>query len=390
MKIAYVYDLIYPYEIGGAQKRIWELARRLAQRGHDVTLFGMKYWEGEDIIYKEGVRLWGVCTPQALFDGGRRSIKEALYFAAKIFPVLIKERFDIVDCCEMPYLHCFPAKICSLVNGYPLVITWHEVWDDYWFAYLGKYKGRIGKFIESMTRRLPDHIFAISQKVRDDLIRLNVDPDKIDITYRGTDFIDVKLSRIREIKFASDVVYAGRLNEHKNIDILIKAIQLVSKKVPSVKCVIIGDGPERSTLENLVKALNLNTNVTFLGFLESQGDVFNYFMNSKVFVFPSTREGFGSGIIEANACGLPVIGISDKNNANTELIIEGKSGFLVNLSAKEISDKIILLLEDDDHQKNMSDYSIKQSYKYDWTTIMAEIEKKYIEMACRAKQVRHL
>src|SRR4030042_2040565 len=84
MRIAYVYDVIYPYVTGGAQKRTWELGKRLAQRGHEVTIFGMKHWEGEDIICKEGVRVWGVCPPQELFVNGRRSIKEAIYFGKKL------------------------------------------------------------------------------------------------------------------------------------------------------------------------------------------------------------------------------------------------------------------------------------------------------------------
>ena len=83
MRIAYVSDTVYPYELGGMQKRVWELARRLVQRGHEVTLFGMKYWGGEDVIYNEGVRLWGVCPSQALYVNGHRSIKQAVYFAGK-------------------------------------------------------------------------------------------------------------------------------------------------------------------------------------------------------------------------------------------------------------------------------------------------------------------
>ena len=50
MKIAFVYDVIYPYVKGGVEKRVWELAVRLSRSGHEVHLFGMKFWEGEDIL----------------------------------------------------------------------------------------------------------------------------------------------------------------------------------------------------------------------------------------------------------------------------------------------------------------------------------------------------
>ena len=61
MKIAYIYDTIYPYTFGGVEKRIWELSTRLAQRGHEVHIFGPKFWTGSRIIQKEGIYLHGVC-----------------------------------------------------------------------------------------------------------------------------------------------------------------------------------------------------------------------------------------------------------------------------------------------------------------------------------------
>ena len=54
MKIAQVRDTLYPYTKGGAQKRVWEISKRLAKRGHEVHIFGMKYWDGDDVILKGG------------------------------------------------------------------------------------------------------------------------------------------------------------------------------------------------------------------------------------------------------------------------------------------------------------------------------------------------
>ena len=67
MKIAFVYDVVYPYVKGGVEKRIWEMSRRLAARGHEVHIYGMKYWDGPDNIQVEGVMLHGVCAPMKLY-----------------------------------------------------------------------------------------------------------------------------------------------------------------------------------------------------------------------------------------------------------------------------------------------------------------------------------
>src|SRR4030043_2057381 len=103
MKIAFIFDLVYPYEIGGAQKRVWDIATRMVQRGHQVTLFGMKYWQGEKIIYTEGVRLWGVCPLMKIWTGSRRSIKQTFLYSLYLYTSLSKEKFDIIDCQSFPY-----------------------------------------------------------------------------------------------------------------------------------------------------------------------------------------------------------------------------------------------------------------------------------------------
>src|SRR5512136_99697 len=153
MRIAYVYDVIHPYVPGGVQKRIWELSRRLAAKGHDVTLFGMKHWEGDDVLMKEGVRIWGMCPPRHLFVNGRRSIAEAVYVGWRALRVLPKERFDVIDCQNFPYFPCFSAQVASSLRRSSLVITWHEVWGQYWRQYLGR-TWPLGAVTERLAGRL--------------------------------------------------------------------------------------------------------------------------------------------------------------------------------------------------------------------------------------------
>jgi len=90
--------------------------------------------------------------------------------------------------------------------------------------------------------------------------------------------------------------------------------------------ITIGDGSEKKNLEALTQKLNLEKNINFLYFLENHDDVYALMKSSKVFVLPSTREGFGIIVIEANACGITVITINHKDNAARDLIEEGKNG----------------------------------------------------------------
>lgn len=375
MKIAFVNDTIYPFSKGGAEKRVWEIAKRLAQRGHEIHLFGMRYWEGDAVFIKENVYLHGVCDVQELYIDGRRSIKEAIYFACKLLKPLLKEEFDVIDCSNFPYFPCFTAKIHSLTKGSVLVITWLEVWDNYWFEYLGK-MGRVGRLIERLTARLSNNIIAISEITKQRLLSVGA-KGKIKVMPNGMDFTEITNATASVIGSQSDILFAGRLIADKNIDVLIKAIGLIARDNPDISCLIIGEGPERKRLENMVHDAGLKNNVQFLGFLGSSEEVFAYMKSSKVFAFPSTREGFGIVVTEANACGLPVITTNHPQNAARDLVIDGRTGFLCNLDESDLATKISTALT---KRQDISSSCIEFSQLYEWNKIVDMFEQYYTSL----------
>ena len=370
MKIAYVYDRIYPWLIGGAEKRVWEIASRLVERGHEVHLYGMKFWDGSNVIEKEGVYIHGVCKQKEMYVKGRRSIPEAIYFARKLLFPLLKDNFDVIDSQEFPYFPCFSAKIYSVARRSPLVITWHEIWGDYWYKYLGK-KGFFGWSVERLTARLTHRNVAVSERTRKDLERIGVRKE-IKIIPNGIDF--KKIEKIKPSEEERDIIFAGRLIKEKNVDVLIKAINLIKKEVPNVKCMIIGDGPEKRRLERLAKDLGMDNNTKFTGFLNDYNEVISYMKSSKVFVLPSTREGFGIVALEANACGLPVVTVNHKKNAACDFIRDGDNGFICKLSEKDVGGKIFMGL---DKKEDMKKRCIENARGYDWGRIVNLAEYYY-------------
>ncbi|MGB8310395.1 MAG: glycosyltransferase family 4 protein [Halobacteriota archaeon] len=366
-------DAIYPYNMGGADKRLWELARKLAENGeHDVHIYGMKWWDGDDVIVTDNVVLHGVCDVYELYsDSGVRSIKEAMVFSLKVLPHLLKDEYDIIDCNQFPYFPCISGKIASMVKRKPLVITWLEVWDDYWYDYLGKTGGTIGKLVEKFTMRLSDGIVAVSNKTRDDLIRCGVRPERVEVVPVGIDL--ERIMRIAPSNDKADILFAGRLIYEKRIDVLIEAIALLKKELPAVTCRIIGDGPERENLQTLVRRLSLNDNVEFMGFIDQDG-LIGYMKSSKAFVLPSVREGFGLVIVEANACKLPVVSIRHDMSAVSELIRDGVSGFLVNeLSADKIAQVVLPLITNDLLRQRLAETGYELSRKYGWSDVSKRV-----------------
>jgi glycosyltransferase involved in cell wall biosynthesis len=369
MKIAYVYDVIHPYVIGGVQKRIWEVATRLSTRGHDVTIFGMKHWDGSSILRKEGVRMWGVCPPKPLFANGRRSVSEAISFAARLFPPLMKESYDVIDAANFPFFPCFTSAFHQIARGSRLVITWHEVWDDYWSEYLGK-KGLFGKAVERLTARLPQTAITVSPRTKDALRRIG--RKRAEVVPSGVD-----TTAIRALSSAStrtDIIFVGRMAKEKNVSLLVEAMRVAKDRSRNLTCLLIGDGPEKAHVQRMIAEMDLQSQVILASDIEGDTQVLSSMKSSKVLALPSVREGLGLVVIEANACGIPVVVANHPNSAATDLVVEGYNGVTCQLSAADLAEKILAVI---DRSQPWDNACREFAQKYDWELVVDALEVTY-------------
>jgi len=376
MKIAFVYDAVYPWVKGGGEKRIYELGKRLAKDGHEVHVFGVKWWSAGRTIRNEGMVLHGVCAPMELYVDGRRSISEAIIFSIKLLPHLIKEKFDIIDVSAFPYFSCFSVKLVSVMRRNPMVVTWLEAWGDYWYEYLGL-MGFFGKLVEYLVLKLTYNSIAISDATKKNLELCGTTGKNIHILPLGIDL--KRIVNIRPFDYQCDIIFIGRLIREKNVDILLEALGHVRKVLHDVRCSIIGDGPERGRLIGLAARHSLLDNVKFFGFMDYD-EVIARIKSSKMLVLPSSREGFGMVVIEAFACGVPVITVNSPRNA-ASLLVDEDTGFVVKLDAMELADAISRLIKDAPRRKKMSASARERAREYDWDGIASRLTCLYEEFA---------
>lgn len=364
MKIAFVYDAVYPWVIGGVQKRVWELATRL-KTDHEVHLYGQQYWSGEAVQERNGVILHGVCPPKDLYAGDRRSITQALYFSRHLLKPLLSESYDIIDCQVFPYFSCYVSELASLVNDSTLVFTWYEVWEDYWTEYLGRL-GVVGEYVEKFAAKLPATHVATSELTKADLKALGV--QDVHLTKLGIDVDEIQ--RIAPRDRAPDFLFVGRLIPEKNADLFVKATKQLVDQGVDVQSVLIGEGPERKYLEDLVAELDLEGHLQVLDFLE-RDDLIGYMKAADVFVLPSQREGFGIVCIEALACGTPVVTTNHPRNAAQELVSHGSNGYLSDLSPLELASYML------EAKSIPSKQCTASARAYDWDRITLATEAMY-------------
>lgn len=309
-----------------------EVGRRLVDRGHEVTVYSRHWWDGPETHTHEGMNLQAVGPASELYaEGDRRSITSALGLAGRLTKPILDANHDIVVTPVAPYFQVFSARFATALNSTALVVTWHEVWGNYWYRYMGR-SGSVGKAIEWTTARLPHHAIAPSEMTARKLRELSPN-QAVEVIPNGIDVEEISSTDPADEGY--DVLFAGRLIEDKNVDLLIDAFCQCDK---DARLGIIGDGPAADSLRNRVSHSEAAERIDFLGFLDEYDDVIAHMRAADVFVSPSTREGFGITLLEAMAAGCTVVTVEHEYSAGSEVI--GSAGFVVEPTADDIAGAI--------------------------------------------------
>ena len=380
MRVALVYDALVPWVNGGAERRFAELARELSA-DHDVTMISWQWWDGPARIQRDRVAYVGVGRAPAFYgENGKRTVREAAAFAARIVPVLLRGRWDVVDCSATPYVPLYTTWLATRVTRTPLVATWHECWGSHWAEYLPDRPvvARIAQSLESRARRLADTVVAVSPFTLD---RMGLATSaRHRVVGNGVAAAPPRpgheLGRKRDL----DVIAVGRLIDAKRIDLLIGAVAALRRLGRDVTATIVGDGPARSRLEGLVDAHGVADLITFTGRVDeaTRADLLG---RSKLAVLPSQREGFGIGVLEAKAGGAVPIVASGPHTAAAHLVTDGVDGLVVEADEEALAVAIERLLADDTLRAALQQAAGDSVRRHGWDRIAAEMAAIYADVA---------
>jgi glycosyltransferase involved in cell wall biosynthesis len=385
MKIAILYDVIYPQSIGGGEKINWEVGRRLAQRGHEVWLVSSKMWEGPAQMERDGMIYAGICRWLKTTNNlGNRSPLQPLLFAFAVFRFLRKERFDAVLCNAFPYLSCLTACAAGWFRPVPLSITWYEARGfKAWQKYAGL-PGLLAALLERMTVHTARHHNTISGFTAERMHRdLGIPAEQISIVPAGVNVNEIRPSR--PVTKNKEILYVGRLVRHKRVDRLVEAFAQIAADFPEHTLRIIGPGAERPALEEQVRKAGLASRVQFEGTLPVDL-LHELFRKAQAFVLPSDQEGFGMVLIEAMAAGTPVLAQRAEFSAASSIITHGQSGLLFE-SVSELAVQLRNILSQPDLAASLVTGGQAEASRYDWDQVIVPTLEKYLsEVAADRKK----
>jgi glycosyltransferase involved in cell wall biosynthesis len=329
MRICVVYDCLFPYTVGGAERWYRNLAERLAAEGHEVTYLTLRQWERGTTPTLDGrVRVVAAGPKMALYtESGRRRIAPPLVFGAGVLWHLLREgrRYDTVHTCSFPYFSLLAAALVRPLGRYGLVVDWHEVWSrEYWRGYLGRAGGAVGWAVQRLCVRLPHRAFCFSRlhagRLREEGLR--GEPTVLEGEYAGP--LDRPAAREAEPL----VVFAGRLIPEKRAPLAVEAFALAARRIEGpLRGAFYGDGPEKAALEEAITRTGVQETASAPGFVEA-AVIDDALTRAECMVSTSSREGYGMMVVEASAHATPSVVTAGEDNAAVELVEDGVNGFV--------------------------------------------------------------
>lgn len=294
----------------------------------------------------------------------------AIFFYLNLLRTFKRKKVDVI------LMSAFTEKLfvsfISKIVGIPVV------WIEYGpLEPVFKRNFYIPKIVYRFAKGFPQKIIVPSENTKLSLIKdARVSLAKIEVIPCGV--VIPKAGDLKKIKVYGNKFVIGnvsRLTREKGQDYLIRAMGRVSKENPNALLILIGDGPDRDYFQSLIKKLRLENNIKILGYIK---DLESYYDSMDVFVFPSSweLEGFGLVVTEAMAHRLPVISVD--SGPAPEIVKNKKTGLLVppNNSAK-LAEAVLFLQKNKEVAKEMGEAGYQKTIeKYD----IGSISKKFLDV----------
>ncbi|MCK5126509.1 MAG: glycosyltransferase family 4 protein [candidate division Zixibacteria bacterium] len=336
---------------GGAEVHLEELLRRIAAKGHQVTLFCSNYEGGLPEENVEGVKI--------IRAGSRYNFNLIAPFHLRR---LIKQNsYDLFleDINKIPFYTPFYQNL-------PMIVIIPHLFSTAIFQEVNFVLGSYIYFAERPLTRVyrKKQFCVISESTASDIIERGVPREQVSVIHCG---IDQSLynndAGYKKYDYPS-ILYLGRIKKYKSVQHLIEAFKIVKSDLPDAKLAIVGAGDYIDELKKLVVDLKLSDDIEFPGFVSKEKKV-EYLCRSHVMAYPSLKEGWGLTNIEANSCGTTVV--AARTPGLRDSVKHEYSGLLYEYGEIEkMADLLKKLLTDDEKRTKLEQGGLEWAKQFNW------------------------
>jgi glycosyltransferase involved in cell wall biosynthesis len=293
MKILMVLDHDFPHD-----HRVEKEIESLTENNHEIILACLNYQTKNPLFEDKGnYKIYRKNISKFIFKSSVAVLKLPFYFKfweKFVFEILKKEQIDAVHIHDLPLVK-IGVKIKSKLN-IPLIVDLHENWPAsletaiHTNTFLGKVlsSNKQWRKYEKNILIHADSIITVVDEMKDRISKLGIDEKNIFIVSNTISTKDFPISNKKPNPDLITLFYAGGINIHRGLQIVIKALSLLIKETPNVNFNIIGSGSYQNHLENLVVRLNLENNVHFLGWKNLE-EISKYLAQADIALIPHLK-----------------------------------------------------------------------------------------------------
>lgn len=363
MKIAVLIDTWFPF-IGGGQINAWEISKRLAQDGQNIELITRNCGKDVEHINLKNLKITKLGKLSKPSDD-----KARLIYLLRGFIYLIQNDFDLVV--AHAFLPGLIARMFMVFKGKPAIMVVHGT--SIGTNLTSGFKFNLEKYILTKIR------YSAQITVSQDFLKIKNINKNIVYIPNGVDQIFFKPKKTKK-RFQNALLFVGRLHPQKNLLNLVKAIKILKRNSSSIKLKIVGEGPQKQEISNLIKKYRLQKAVTLEG-QKTNVQLINYYQTSTALILPSIYEGQPLTILEAWASKLPII--VSKTGDNTYLVNDEKNGYFIQNQndPNSIADSIAHALKNTNLKKmGENGYNLVRN-RYTWENVALATKAFYEKIA---------
>ena len=362
---------------GGIERTLTDKANYLVDKGHEVTIVT---YEHEGILaYDLYPKIKHVDLACHFFEIYRfpfyrrliESLRQKYVFRRKMRRLLADSHPDVIVI-TIPNTEIFISDLMAVANGIPVIIESHLAYGRQ-VLHFGHMEKLMCKLFNPMTAiKKADLVITLTNGDANCWRLQNVCPVDV-IPNPVTCYDDILL---KQEKTEGRIISVGRLTPQKRFDRLIKAFSLIAEKYPGWFIDIYGEGHEKENLQWLILNKNLSHRIHIL---PPTSDIYKEYEKSQFFVLSSDYEGFGLVLIEAMACGIPVLS-TDCPYGPSEIINDGVTGFLSKMEVADLAKKMEFLITHNEERQLMGEKAHHEAAQYRKEIVMPQWEKAYMQI----------